>query len=63
MAREEAIRAMVAMVVCWFLGFGLVEWREESENLEGKVTSHKILVVFTESQKTPSYFVRRLPVE
>ena len=35
----------------------------ESENLEGKLTSHKIWVVFTESQKTPSYFVRRLPVE
>ena len=48
--------------------FGLrVAWggenRREREILEGKVTSHKIWVVFTESQKTPSYFVRRLPVE
>ena len=47
---------------CLLFGLRGVD-REERENLEGKVTSHKILVVFTESQKTPSYFVRRLPVE
>ena len=30
MDREKAIRAMVAMVVCWFLGFGLrVAWGGE----------------------------------